>query len=148
MNVKIPPLAIVFIGALLMWLPGALLPAPQLPAMPLIAAILALAGIATCAAGVLSFRLAGTTVNPLEPERATALVVRGIYRFTRNPMYLGFALLLAAWGVFLANAIALLVVPAFIMYMNRWQIAPEERALEALFGDDYRAYRASVRRWI
>ena len=148
MNPKIPPLVIVLIGALLMWLLDGLLPMPALPGMPMTAILIALAGVAVCAAGVLTFRRAGTTVNPLEPARASALVVRGIYRATRNPMYLGFALLLVAWGVWLSNAVALLIVPAFVLYMNRWQIAPEERALEALFGDSYRAYRESVRRWI
>lgn len=152
MALKIPPLALVFIGALLMWLIDIAFPMPSMQGVARVANIVAVAvaaaGIAVCAAGVLSFRRAGTTVNPLEPERASKLVVRGIYRYTRNPMYLGFALLLAAWGMFLSNAVALAVVPAFVLYMNRWQIAPEERALESLFGDDWRAYRRSVRRWV
>lgn len=152
MALKIPPLALVFIGALLMWLIDIAFPMPSMQGVArvvnIVAIAVAVAGIAVCAAGVLSFRRAGTTVNPLEPERASKLVVRGVYRYTRNPMYLGFALLLAAWGMFLSNAVALAVVPAFVLYMNRWQIAPEERALESLFGDDWRAYRRSVRRWV
>lgn len=152
MALKIPPLALVFIGALLMWLIDIAFRMPSMQGVArvvnIVAIAVAVAGIAVCAAGVLSFRRAGTTVNPLEPERASKLVVRGVYRYTRNPMYLGFALLLAAWGMFLSNAVALAVVPAFVLYMNRWQIAPEERALESLFGDDWRAYRRSVRRWV
>ena len=63
-------------------------------------------------------------------------------------MYLGFALLLLAWGLFLENLAALLGVAAFVLYMNRFQIAPEERALEARFGAEYSRYCARVRRWI
>ena len=148
MALKIPPLVLVIIAALLMWLIDALLPAKTIPGAALVACAVALAGIAVCASGVLAFRRAGTTVNPLEPERASTLVVRGIYRYTRNPMYLGFALLLAAWGILLSNLAALLAVPAFILYMNAWQIAPEERALAARFGDEFRTYMHSVRRWL
>ncbi|HEX7030662.1 MAG TPA: isoprenylcysteine carboxylmethyltransferase family protein [Gammaproteobacteria bacterium] len=133
-----------------MWLLDRFVPALSFsfPGIRVVALLPALAGIAVCAAGVLSFQRAGTTTNPLDPGRASKLVVAGIYRYSRNPMYLGFALLLAAWGVFLGNLAALLAVAAFIIYMNRFQVAPEERALEALFGEEYRAYRRSVRRWI
>ncbi|HEX6927780.1 MAG TPA: isoprenylcysteine carboxylmethyltransferase family protein, partial [Gammaproteobacteria bacterium] len=82
------------------------------------------------------------------PGRASALVVAGIYRRSRNPMYLGFALLLLALGIHLRSLSALLILPAFVLYMNRFQIAPEERALEARFGEEYNVYRQSVRRWL
>jgi len=87
-------------------------------------------------------------VNPLKPDSASALVVAGIYRWTRNPMYLGMATVLAAWGLYLANIGALAGVALFVAYMNRFQIAPEERALEARFGADFAAYRGRVRRWL
>lgn len=148
MELKIPPVALVIIAATSMWLIDRLLPSNAFAAGAVVAFAVALAGIAVCTAGVLAFRRAGTTVNPLEPERASRLVVRGVYRHTRNPMYLGFALLLLSWGIALSSLVALLVVPAFVLYMNRWQIAPEERALESLFGDDWHAYRRSVRRWL
>ena len=63
-------------------------------------------------------------------------------------MYLGFVLGLAAWALFLGNPVAALIVPAFVLYMNRFQIEPEERALEARFGAAYAAYRRAVRRWL
>lgn len=148
MELKIPPVVLVVIAASLMWLIDALLPSKAFHGAAFVASVMALAGITVCAAGIVSFRRAGTTVNPLAPERASRLVAHGIYRYTRNPMYLGFALLLAAWGILLSNLFALLVVPAFILCMNRWQIRPEERALESLFGEAYRVYRSSVRRWI
>jgi protein-S-isoprenylcysteine O-methyltransferase Ste14 len=76
------------------------------------------------------------------------LVSSGVYRFTRNPMYLGLLLTLLAWAVFLSNPVALLFVPVFVLYMNRYQIHPEERVLSSLFGTEYSAYKERVRRWL
>ncbi len=105
-------------------------------------------GIAIAGTGVFSFRGAKTTVNPMKPDTSSALVVSGIYRLTRNPMYLGILLLLIGWGIFLSNALAFLVLPGFVLYMNRFQIEPEERALTRLFGQAFVTYRSQVRRWI
>ena len=99
------------------------------------------------AAAALFFRRR-TTVNPLKPDTATHLVVGGLNRVSRNPMYVGQALLLAAWALWLAHALAPLGAVAFVLYITRFQILPEERALAARFGDDWRAYRARVRRWL
>jgi protein-S-isoprenylcysteine O-methyltransferase Ste14 len=112
------------------------------------AAAIGLVGIGFSAAGVLAFRRARTTVNPTTPEKATALVSSGAYRITRNPMYVGLAWVLVAWAVFLSSGWALLGVVAFVLYIGRFQIAPEERALAQLFGSEYAAYRARVRRWL
>jgi protein-S-isoprenylcysteine O-methyltransferase Ste14 len=75
-------------------------------------------------------------------------VTTGVYRFTRNPMYLGFLLALIAWGIFLGNIVSALMPLLFVAYMNRFQISPEERALRARFGAPYVAYQSSVRRWL
>lgn len=147
---RIPPLVVAVLSGLLMWAVARYAPgigwtmAWRLP----VAIALLLAGVATCVAGVVSFRRARTTVNPVKLEAASALVVSGIYQYSRNPMYLGFALALLAWSVVLSSAVALLGVAGFVLYMNRYQIAPEERMLAGLFGDDYARYRARVRRWI
>ena len=84
----------------------------------------------------------------MQPAKTTSLVAGGVYRFTRNPMYLGLLLVLAGWAVFLSNALAFALLPAFIAYIGRFQIAPEERALAAKFGTEYEAYRTEVRRWL
>lgn len=150
MALKVPPVLVVLVAALLMWLLARFIPALSFSftGIHIIAALVAFIGIVVCALGVASFQRAGTTTNPLDPGQASKLVTAGIYRYSRNPMYLGFALLLLAWGIFLGNLLALLAAPAFILYMNRFQIAPEERALEALFGEEYRAYCRSARRWL
>jgi len=96
---------------------------------------------------IVNFRSQDTTVNPMKPDEASTVVSHGIYTFSRNPMYLALALFLLAISVYLANYISLLLIPAFIWYITEYQIKPEEQALEKLFGDDYLAYKARVRRW-
>ena len=119
-----------------------------LPARRAVALGLVVAGAVISALGVVSFRRAGTTVNPIKPETAGSLVVSGIYRRTRNPMYLGFLLGLAGWAVFLSNALAFIFLPVFVLYLNRFQISREERALASVFGKDFAAYQSKVRRWL
>jgi protein-S-isoprenylcysteine O-methyltransferase Ste14 len=113
-----------------------------------LALLIAVVGAMVCVAGVLSFRRARTTVNPLKPESATSLVIVGIYRYSRNPMYLGFLCGLLAWALVLGSLLALLGLPLFVIYMNRFQIGPEEQSLAKLFGSEYHQYRLKVRRWL
>jgi len=105
-------------------------------------------GMVFSAAGIVAFRRARTTVDPTRPEAASSLVRSGIYRVSRNPMYLGLSLVLVAWAVFLASPWALCGPAVFIFYMSRFQVAPEERALSRLFGSEYAWYKARVRRWL
>ena len=149
LELKLPPVALGAITAALMWIASSVSPAFDIkfPANSVSSASLALTGALTCLAGVISFRRAKTTVNPMKPDAASSLVVSGIYRYTRNPMYAGFLLILLGWAAFLSNVLALIVVPAFVLYMNRFQILPEERVLTALFADEYTEYLARVRRW-
>jgi protein-S-isoprenylcysteine O-methyltransferase Ste14 len=148
---RIPPPLIASLCALLMWLGAQQWPINNELSLTLRLAIalpLLLLGVLVCLAGVLSFKRARTTVNPLQPQKASALVSSGIYQHTRNPMYLGFATTLLAWTIILAWPPALLGVAGFILYMNRFQIAPEERALSTLFEDDFARYCTHVRRWL
>lgn len=149
-ELKVPPVVVVLVAGFAMWLASVLVPALalDLPWRRTIAVILAGAGILLGVAGVATFRRAGTTVHPQHPEKASAMVTSGVYRYSRNPMYLGLLLLLAAWAVHLANVLAFAFLPLFVAWMNRFQIAPEERALAANFGGHFDAYRRSVRRWL
>jgi protein-S-isoprenylcysteine O-methyltransferase Ste14 len=150
LELKIPPVAVVLLAGLIMWLVAAALPslAFPFPYQIVLALVFAAAGILVAVLGVGSFVRAGTTVDPTRPQGATSLVDDGIYRLTRNPMYLGFLALLVGWGVFLAHAVALAMIPLFVIYMDRFQIRPEERALLAKFGEDFSAYQRRVRRWL
>jgi len=150
LELKVPPLALGLLAALLMWLADRILPWMKLQlawAGP-IAGILLAAGVTVALAGVVSFRLAGTTVNPLRPGSASQLVHSGIYRATRNPMYLGMLLGLLAWALWLQHPVSLMLAPVFVLYMTRFQILPEERALTSLFGQEFEDYASRVRRWL
>jgi protein-S-isoprenylcysteine O-methyltransferase Ste14 len=120
----------------------------MLPGRELLAATFAVAGAVICGLGIASFSRAGTTVNPMKPDSASSLVVSGIYTLTRNPMYLGFLLVLLGWASYLSNLLSFLFLPAFIWYMDRFQIYPEERALASLFGEEFASYKSRVRRWL
>ncbi len=150
LELKIPPPLVLFTCGLLMWLLALLLPnlGLELPGQRLLAALLALIGLGVAIAGVLAFRQASTTINPTRPSATSSIVSSGVYRFTRNPMYLGMLLCLGGWALFLGNLPSLLGLPLFVAYLNRLQIGPEERALEAKFGEPYAQYCARVRRWL
>lgn len=151
MDNRIPPPLVATLFGLLAWLAARYLPGTLQLAIEWrigLALVVLLAGVAICLAGVLSFRHAHTTVNPLKPETASTLVSSGVYRYTRNPMYLGFATILMAWSIFLAWPPALLSVPGFVIHMNLFQIGPEERALARLFGSAFTQYCSQVRRWL
>jgi protein-S-isoprenylcysteine O-methyltransferase Ste14 len=136
--------------AALMWLATWAVPTFgfELPARTLFSVSVVVAGAVIGVLGIASFIRAKTTINPMKPDLSSSLVVSGIYRFTRNPMYLAFLLGLLGWAIFLSNALAFFLLPAFIVYMNRFQIEPEEKALARLFGEQFVAYRSRVRRWL
>jgi protein-S-isoprenylcysteine O-methyltransferase Ste14 len=150
LELKIPPPAVAVLIAGAMWGISLVAPLLEVSAFTRIAAAvtIALPGGGFTLAGVISFRRARTTVNPMKPETTSSLVFSGIYRVTRNPMYVGLLFVLVAWAVFLSSAWALLGPLAFVLYINRFQIAPEERVLSAMFGTGYSAYKSRVRRWL
>lgn len=149
-ELKVPPPAVMLVTGALMWFVARAVPLFGLvfPARDLCAAGIGFAGIVTSALGVVAFRRARTTLNPLKPESSSSLVVSGIYARTRNPMYLGLLLVLTGWAIFLSNVLAFLWLPAFVLYLNRFQIEPEERTLAGLFGQAFAAYKARSRRWL
>ena len=150
MRLMIPPVIQILATGMASWGAAALLPALsyELAGVPVVARIFFIAGIACVLPSLWAFFQAKTTVNPVEPDQATSLVTTGMYSISRNPMYLGFLLILTGWALELQNAAALLPVPLFVWIMTILQIRPEEEALEELFGEDYNSYRKRVRRWI
>lgn len=151
LELKIPPALLCLLAMLLSYGYGSWQQASLLPELSWLAVIGITAlvlGAGCCVAGVLSFRRARTTVNPLAPERATQLVIRGIYHLSRNPMYLGFALMLLGTGLLWQQLSAGVWTFLLMAYLQRFQIVPEERALTQLFGEQYLAYCAKVRRWL
>jgi protein-S-isoprenylcysteine O-methyltransferase Ste14 len=138
------------LAAVMSWLAARAAPllAFDFPGRAVLALLLVAAAVSVGLAGVVAFRRARTTVNPLQPERASALVTGGIYRHTRNPMYLAVATMLLAWGLWLSNALGPLGAVLFVAWMDRLQIPPEERALAVIFGEEFERYRRKVRRWL
>ena len=150
METKIPPPVYALLSAVLMWTlskiwPGAFwLDYPWRWAGPVIMVSAFLLDLDS----LFIFRRNHTTINPLHPEQTSTLVTEGLYRFTRNPMYLGLLIVLTGWSIYLGNITALFVLPLFALVITYWQIVPEERVLEQKFGDHYLAYKRSVRRWL
>lgn len=147
---RIPPPLVLLICLALMYGLASLEPQPLVPGILIksIAVVLAILGLVCMLSGAYSFRKAKTTVNPLQPNKASSLVRSGIFRYSRNPMYLGMLLIALGWSVYLGSWYSLLGVFAFVVFIQRLQIIPEERAMVALFGDEFEEYKASVRRWL
>ncbi len=149
MKLKIPPVMVaIFVFVVMRMIAGI----PRFhrfrsPLQKVVAGLLALLGFWVAILGMLSFRRNRTTVHPSHPEKTTVLVVEGIYRYTRNPMYLGITLVLAAWGFFWGSAMALFMVPIFPLYITAFQIKPEEQALSEKFGNEFANYVVRFRRW-
>jgi protein-S-isoprenylcysteine O-methyltransferase Ste14 len=149
-HLRVPPLLLVLIFAIAMvaidsvWNEWAVV----FPWRWLAASTLSVCGAMLALAGVVEFRRAQTTVNPLTPEASSAIVTSRVYRFSRNPMYLGMLLLLSGLATLLANPLNFLLLPMFVLILNHLQIIPEENFLLAKFGQDYRDYQHQVRRWL
>ncbi len=156
MELKIPPPIVAMFCAVMMWLVAQQLPGLDLSLywhVPRVwrltpALVLLSAGLLIGLAAVLSFRRHKTTVNPLDPEATRVLVTSGVYRFSRNPMYLGVLLMLTALCIALANLGALVLLVVFVVYIQIFQINPEERVLAKRFGVDFENYCKHVRCWI
>jgi len=149
MELKLPPVIVLFIFAAGMYVLDRFLPFGNFDffgRLYLKSFLLFLAVVVTCAALVQFYR-SKTTVDPTKPEITSKLVVSGIYRYTRNPMYLAMLLLLLGFGLHLGNAFNVLLAAGFVAYMNRFQILPEERALLKIFGKKFQQYTVKVRRW-
>jgi protein-S-isoprenylcysteine O-methyltransferase Ste14 len=150
LDLKVPPLLVVVLTALAMLVLSRVVPGLVYDwSWRLAGGIgLIIVGGTVALAGVVEFRRRRTTVNPMTPGAASTIVSSGVYRWSRNPMYLGFLCALAGLAVYLSNAASFVMIAAYVAYMNRYQIEPEERALLARFGPEYASYMAKVRRWL
>lgn len=150
LELKIPPLLLVLIFGILMWF-FSLYTQVSLFSKNLhlsLAIIFLILGLAFIVAGVISFKRHNTTVNPTTPEATSTLVTSGVYRFSRNPMYVGFLLLLLSWGLYLSSIVVFVIPVVFVLYMNQFQIKSEEKILDTIFGNEFDKYKSHVRRWL
>ena len=150
LELKVPPAVLVIICALLMYFS----PNPimylgfSLEVTYYLSRALFVLAVFIIVAGIYCFRKANTTVDPTSPDKASTLVSYGIFKYSRNPMYLGFAIVLLGFAIKIQTLIAILWVVVFVLYLTQFQIKPEERALRQIFGDEYSQYCKQVRRWI
>ena len=150
LKLKIPPLILVVIFATIMWVLSFYFSVEILPQSLniILTTVILLMGVAISLAGVFSFKQSKTTVNPTKPEETSSLVTSGVYKFTRNPMYVGFLLFLVSFAVYLSSLASLIISIFFVLYMNKFQIKPEEEMLSNLFGKEFDIYKQKVRRWV
>ena len=150
LELKVPPPAVALVVALAMWWVSRYGVLEGVPLAWRVGVALAVAAVGACfdVAGILAFWRAKTTVNPMKPEKSAALVCSGVYRITRNPMYVGMVFILLAWAVYLASPWSLFGPLLFAAYITRFQIKPEERVLAGRFGAEFASYQARVRRWL
>ncbi len=147
---KVPPPAVALSIAAMMWNLSAYEPALSLLAemSEILILFLVIVGVSFDVCGLLAFRQLKTTINPMSPNKTSALVTGGIYRLSRNPMYVGLFLFLMAWAIQLSMLWPFIGPVLFVIYITRFQITPEERVMESKFGDEYSIYKNKVRRWL
>jgi protein-S-isoprenylcysteine O-methyltransferase Ste14 len=150
LELKVPPPIAAVLVAVAMWVAAHLLPAvPFTGRLRLtISVVCAVFGSTVALLGFRALRQGKTTVNPVNPEKASSVVTGGIYVYTRNPMYVGLTVVLLAWAIWLSVPLGFLGPAVFVLYLTRFQIIPEERVMSANFGSGYDEYRKRVRRWL
>ena len=150
LELKVPPVVLLLIITLMMWGTAELFMSFSFSffTSSFVALLIAFLGVVFALLGVYQFRKQGTTVDPRIPEKSASLVTSGVYHFSRNPMYVGMLLMLVGWGIYLGNIASFITLPVFIIYMNRFQIMPEETFMAEKFGLAYQQYIKSVRRWL
>lgn len=150
LELRIPPDVVWVVVAALMWLASRLTPGVLIPSGLRLggAAVLAVAGIVLMVSARSALADANTTWHPMTPAESTNLVTTGVFGISRNPIYLGMLLVMLGFAVVLSSPVALLASALFVLYLDRFQIAPEERVLFAKLGQEYAEYQRRVRRWV
>jgi protein-S-isoprenylcysteine O-methyltransferase Ste14 len=150
LELKVPPPVVALVFGIAMWGISLFTATVEVSflARIVVSGAVAFVGGAFSLLGAVAFRRAQTTVNPMRPERASSLVTGGVYQVTRNPMYVGLFFVLLGWAAFLAAPWSLVGPVAFVLFISRFQITPEERVLTTLFGEVYSNYKTRVRRWL
>ena len=148
METKIPPPVVTLIFGFAIYLSRKIFPEIEIQYASFFGMFLLLLGFFILISAVKLFRNDKTTVNPLSPEQATKLVTNGIFKLSRNPMYLGMAVILASVAVFFNIIGGIIFMALFCLYITKFQIIPEEKAMNELFAQDFERYMQATRRWI
>ena len=148
METKIPPPIVTLVFGLSIYFSRGIFQLVEIKYSFYFGILLLVLGFVILISAVRLFRKDKTTVNPLSPEQATKLVTDGIFKYSRNPMYLGMALVLGSIAIFFNLIGGIILVGLFCVYITKFQILPEERAMRDLFSDDFDKYTKVTRRWI
>ncbi len=148
METKIPPPIVTLVFGLSIYFSRGMFPAVEAWHSFYLGIFLLFLGFFILISAVRLFRKDKTTVNPLSPDQATKLVTDGIFKYSRNPMYLGMAVVLSSIAVFFNLLGGIILIALFCAYITKFQIIPEERAMRDLFSDDFDKYIKETRRWV
>lgn len=148
MKNKIPPPIVTFFFGLCIYFSQEYFPEFNLEFLTMLSYILYFAGLTVLILAVRLFKKQNTTVNPIKIENASSLVTSGIFEYSRNPMYLGMALILLGLTLMFNVIGGTLFTLLFTTYITKFQIKPEEEVMESLFGEDFLKYKKNVRMWI
>ena len=148
MNNKIPPPIVTFAFGLMIYFSRNIFPDINNIIFYVLSLFFIILGPSVLISAVRSFKAEQTTINPININNASSLVISGVFKYSRNPMYLGmvFILLALSFGFNLVGGI--LFTSIFIVYITKFQIIPEEAAMKRIFGEDFNRYKNETRRWI
>ncbi len=148
MKTKLPPPIITLTCIVINYLSTYLIKPIKFPKIEIIGGLILVIGLVIGILAIFLFKKDKTTLNPINPEKATSLVTTGIFSISRNPMYLGLLFVISSTILFFGSWLGIIILIFFIWYINKFQIIPEEEAMEKLFGNKYNEYKKNVRRWI
>ncbi|GAA0410961.1 isoprenylcysteine carboxylmethyltransferase family protein [Cocleimonas flava] len=150
LQLKIPPPVYAISIAILMWLLSKYMPVAEIIQTPWnkIGLVIIVIAVSFDVWSLLLFLKKKTTPNPMKPENTSGIVTKGLYQYSRNPMYLGMLIILFGFGIWLGSLSPFIMLPAFYWVITEMQIKPEERMLEQKFTNEYLDYKNRVRRWL
>ena len=148
MNNKIPPPIVTFICGLAIYFSKTFFNQFFSYNSNTISLFLLILGLTVFILAVKAFNRKKTTVNPLEPRQASSLVSSGIFKYSRNPMYLGMLIILLSLSSKFNLIGGMIISLFFYIFITKFQIIPEEAAMNELFGNEFIVYSNKTRRWI
>ena len=148
LKTKIPPPIVALVFGFLINYTKDIFPEIHIGMEKILGSVVIISGLIMIASAIALFKKNKTTVTPLNPSKSTKLVIKGIYKYSRNPMYLGLSFLLLGVSIILNPIGGFVFIPLFILYLNLFQIIPEENAMSDLFEQEFLEYKKTVRRWI
>ena len=148
MNNKIPPPIVTLISGLGIYFSRNLFPNHHGLIIDIFSVLLLISGIIIIRTAFVSFKNHQTTINPLNLTKTSSLVTTGVFKYTRNPMYLGMVFILLSITLKFNLYGGLIVILFFFYFITKFQISPEEKAMENLFGEEFKNYKKTTRRWL